>query len=376
MLGQLLNGLVNGYVDERKNVLDNQYNQDLKKLQVKAYSRKLDELERADRAKQGFLDFLSTSGIDLKSALQQPEAQSKALQAGYSLPDINKFQEPDLASQIASIQTALATGQGGLPQATGDGPRTAIPGQLELSGIKIANGKLMPDLERVKAGKEVPSPSGDAMIQYDIYGREIGRRAIGPGEKAVPAQTKGQNAVDEAFGKEYADFKASGGYADIEKQLSQLRDASTALGDKKKKLTGPLIGNLPESINKAINPDTIAVRDSIYDSAQRNLRLVLGPQFTQKEGEALLARTFDPALPQIENKKRVDRLIKQIETAAKAKQEAADYFEANGTLVGFKGKLWSSADFANNRDTGTARPTLDAFTPKSNTKAQDPLGIR
>ena len=88
-----------------------------------------------------------------------------------------------------------------------------------------------------------------------------------------------------------------------------------------------------------------AAPEAVEEVVQRNLRIVLGAQFTQKEGERLIARAFNPRLEEPENAKRVRRLITQIRTAAQQKQAASDYFEANGTLVGFKGKRPSLSDF-------------------------------
>jgi hypothetical protein len=59
----------------------------------------------------------------------------------------------------------------------------------------------------------------------------------------------------------------------------------------------------------------------------------------------LIARVYNDRLPPEENKRRVDRLITQITDAAKAKQSAADFFEKNGTLTGWDGKLYTISDF-------------------------------
>lgn len=156
-------------------------------------------------------------------------------------------------------------------------------------------------------------------------------------------QTVGQNAADQAFAKDYIEFKAAGGIADTKKQLAQLRTASKDVVAKE--LSGPVIGSLPDFMLAATNPDVMNTRDAVLEVAQRNLRLVLGAQFTQKEGEMLLGRVYNPRLPPEENQRRIDRLAKQIETAAQAKQDASNYFEKNGTLTGWQGKLYTLSDF-------------------------------
>jgi hypothetical protein len=170
-------------------------------------------------------------------------------------------------------------------------------------------------------------------------------------------ETPGRKKVDEKYAEEFVAWEASGGYADIVKQLGQLREVSKAL--ETENLTGPITGNIPDAVKQFTNPEAIAARDAVEEVVQRNLRLILGAQFTEKEGERLIARAFNPKLSEAENKKRVDRLITQIETAAKAKQESADYFRENGTLTGWGGRRYTLTDFE------------DAIEGKN-----DPLGIR
>lgn len=164
--------------------------------------------------------------------------------------------------------------------------------------------------------------------------------------KYKPAQlTTGQESVDREFGKEYAAYKASGGYSDVLKQLSQLKVASDALAVKGNSLTGKLYGLTPESIRPYTNPEAVNNQELVQEAAQRNLRIVLGAQFTEKEGNRLIERVYNPSLPPEVNKLRVDRLAEQISLAAKAKDDAMAYFEKNGTLKGWTGKIYTMSDF-------------------------------
>jgi hypothetical protein len=157
--------------------------------------------------------------------------------------------------------------------------------------------------------------------------------------------TVGQKAVDREFGKEYADYQAAGGSADVEKQLNQLRQVSTELGTKGNDYTGPIRGAIPDFARAATNPEAVNAKNQVEEVVQRNLRAVLGAQFTQVEGERLIARAYNDRLKPEQNKKRVDALTKQIEIAAKTKEDAARYFEQNGTLSGWKGRMPSLSDF-------------------------------
>lgn len=155
--------------------------------------------------------------------------------------------------------------------------------------------------------------------------------------------TPGQKKVDETFAETYAAF-VTGGATDSAKQATQLSDALTQL-QQNKKLTGPLVGIMPDTLQSFAAPEALAVKQNIQEVVQRNLRTILGAQFTAKEGDALIARAFDSSLGVSENIKRVRRLLDQINTANRDVQSAVNYYEANGTLQGFKYTVPKISDF-------------------------------
>lgn len=155
--------------------------------------------------------------------------------------------------------------------------------------------------------------------------------------------TPGQKKVDENFAETYAAF-VTGGATDTAKQVAQLSGALKEL-ETNKELTGPLIGMMPDALQSIAAPASLAVKQTIQEVVQRNLRAVLGPAFTAKEGEALIARAFDPTLGQQENVKRVRRLLEQIERANADTEAAVRFYEDNGSLQGFKYKAPRLSDF-------------------------------
>ena len=162
----------------------------------------------------------------------------------------------------------------------------------------------------------------------------------------TPLETK----VEEKSAQDLVDFTIGGGFSDVQKGLSQLDIAKQTLQQQPEgKITGKLVGAQDDTgILKYTNPTAQDTKEQVQEIAQRNLRLILGPQFTAKEGEALINRVYNPALPQSVNVKRLDLLQEQMTSAAKTKQEAVDYYNTNGTLKGFKGKLYNStSDFLN-----------------------------
>lgn len=181
-------------------------------------------------------------------------------------------------------------------------------------------------------------------------------KAIGK-QTAPPNLTPGQRAVDAAFGKEYAELVGAGGLADALKNVTQLRGAIAQLKSGTQNLTGPVVGS-PLNITRAyLNPASVDIEDRIGELVQRNLRVILGAQFTQEEGRQLIARSFNKQLDEKVNAKRLQRLLVSMEKALEAKQKAAAYFEQHGTLAGFKGQAaFSLGDFQSALDSPDAKP--------------------
>lgn len=278
--------------------------------------------------------------LGLAEALADPEIFLKSLQAGVQLP------------QPAADPNAELIGQMNNPAL-----RDFVL-ELKRAGTSSTN---------INLGNEGLSkpPPGYARTNPTEPGLE--REQGGP-------PTPGQSNMDQAFGTDAAAWVAAGGFADTQKSIAQLgeakaaldavakRDAGEKLTDDEKKLaanrqlTGPIVSKIPDFAKPLFNPAAIAVRESVEEIVQRNLRLVLGAQFTEKEGERLIARAYNENLSEKENAKRVGRLMKQLGDAARAKQEAVDYFNENGTLEGFTGKVWTLADFEPGQaDTGKGK---------------------
>jgi len=149
--------------------------------------------------------------------------------------------------------------------------------------------------------------------------------------------TGAEAAIDAAFGKEYASFVVGGGMADANKGLLQLDtvisslqnaiDTGATVG-----ITGPLVGILPDMLQDLFLPEAANTRDLVTEVVQRNLRVILGAQFTEKEGERLIARAYNANLGEEENLKRVKRLASSMRQAIDSKLAAANYFQEYGTL--------------------------------------------
>lgn len=145
--------------------------------------------------------------------------------------------------------------------------------------------------------------------------------------------TPGETKKDQTFAKEASDWEAAGGFASFAGNLDRLKGASVDLekdGD---------LGNtvMPKFMRDVFNPESSEIEENIGFVAQQSLKQILGGQFSEKEAQQLIERTYNPRLPDATNKRKIDALVKQLEAQGKAKQQAVEYFNSKGTLKGFKG---------------------------------------
>lgn len=177
-------------------------------------------------------------------------------------------------------------------------------------------------------GQELPE--GMTPSEYKQFGHLAEAKVRGQ----TLADMTGRKAADTAFGKEYSEFRAGGGSANLKKNIGLLE---SAVGDLKsgKVKTGGMTGFLGNDVQDVINPQVSIARDKIRAAIQGTLKQVLGAQFTEKEGEAIFNRAFNPRLSNEENARRVQAELDSLKEMANAKEEATKYFEEHGTLTGF-----------------------------------------
>ena len=158
--------------------------------------------------------------------------------------------------------------------------------------------------------------------------------------------------LDRQFAKTYEEDIAGGKLADSVNQLQTLEKIAKQLENPNgKNYSGPMLGMVPESVRAYTNPDSVAVQNDLANIIQRSLRPILGAQFTEKEGENLIKRAYNPQLDEATNAKRIKRLVDVSRKIAQQKMSAAQYFEQHGTLKGFKGSAnFSISDVENEID--------------------------
>ena len=167
-----------------------------------------------------------------------------------------------------------------------------------------------------------------------------------------------QMEIDKAFGVDAVEY-LGGGQAQIEANINNLKDKIRILKSGELNVSGPMVGNIPESVQSFTNPAALSFIGDIRDIVFQSLREKLGAQFTEKEGDRLVAAAFDQRLPEAENVKRLERLLKTIEGAASSKEDMIAYFRREGTLDGYEQKALTfdsifdsivQSDFSNKSD--------------------------
>jgi hypothetical protein len=145
--------------------------------------------------------------------------------------------------------------------------------------------------------------------------------------------TKGDQKVDEAFATDFNEFISTGGFGDVEKGINQIGGALSSLREGEVE-TGGITGFLEGKALSVANPKLQQIKEAVEEVVQRNLKSVLGGAFTEKEGDKLISRAFNPTLSTEFNIERLERLQKAMVDAYEMKKANAEYFQKNGTLKG------------------------------------------
>jgi hypothetical protein len=255
------------------------------------------------------------------------------------------------------------------------------------------DGSLIPNQALIDVKQRAEANPADSLLVRDEYGNLVPNEALikakaqiaGAGSTKITNEmnlprgelTPGEEAVDKNFATEVYTPFVTGGFADARKNAMQLKEARAVL-ESGANLTGPAIGLMPDVVKNFTNPESVSTKEAVEEVVQRNLREILGAQFTENEGKRLIARAYNPNLEEAENIKRLNRLITSIEDAYNAKVKAVNYFNENRTLSGYSYNIPSLEDFEKAINGGPIDGENKKKTDKStlNDKKQDPLGIR
>lgn len=209
--------------------------------------------------------------------------------------------------------------------------------------------------------------------QQSMRGDDRGR-IVEVGGSGVTVNVGGQNstfyeALDKAFAPEFIAWQNTG--ADAVKQIDTLEGVLAQL-ESGERLTGPVLGMAPDMVQTLFAPEALDARQRVEEVVQRNLRTILGAQFTEKEGERLIARAYNQSLRPEQNAARLRALVAQMRAAAQAKQAMVEYVKKNGTLYGYDGPQPSVGMFDAALDQMDARQGVSRPGTSGNVLTYDP----
>jgi len=338
--GQALAGALGAGFGGYQSSFDNTLKQMLTAQQLSEYKRKQEQRTAFEQAMG-------------RATTMQPQNIPMATGAGSQLDLLSR---PEFGGDMATQETIGAL-RGNLPTAPSVDfdklvQAISIVDPVEAAKLMVKTDSRPEALKTFEAFQKMSPDEKALFTQFKGIGKGPLVQNILGGDKLTP----GQESIDKKFADDYVAWRGGGGQ-DMTAQIAQLQPVIQAL-EAGQPITGMKVAVQPDLLLAMTNPQALQSREQVEEVVQRNLRAVLGAQFTEKEGERLIARAYNPKLPPEENAKRVRRLFLQMSTAAEQKQSMVDYFDQNGTLRGFSGKMPSVQDFYRAMEGETATLTI------------------
>jgi len=189
----------------------------------------------------------------------------------------------------------------------------------------------------------------DAETEYEKNrAAESGKQGVSFGEGPL---TTGQVATDKGFATFYKDYLSKGRGAKNVANVERLDDAKEIMKYAAK--NGIPISSVPfslvaqrPSLSAFFSPEGVMAQERVASVIQQSLKEILGGQFAEREGIALIQRGYNPALNPEENLERLLDLEAQVLQIVESEQDAVEYYENNNmSLRGYKGKRYTADDF-------------------------------
>lgn len=222
--------------------------------------------------------------------------------------------------------------------------------QVALKNAGLSDPKKTADIQNYEYYKNLPPEEQETFKMLEGKSPELAF-AIAEAQR-IARSTAGldlspfERARDEELAKELAKFEF-GGFAQVESNLDKLDKVIGQL-ESTQNLTGPVIGNVPTVLKAFTNPKAVGVEDDIRSIIFQSLRETLGAQFTEREGDRLVAASFNPLLSEEINAVRLKRLRKETARSAQARLDMLNYFKENNTLKDYTGKVFDSSNILGN----------------------------
>lgn len=209
--------------------------------------------------------------------------------------------------------------------------------------------------------------AGRRQAEMDMFTREKQKQELQKGSLTV-----GQKKLDEDYSKDYNDWTTVN-RSQATKSLAKLKNALNVLTQGAQSnfpvISGRTVGALPDLLRPTASR---VVEQDVQETAQAGLKAALGTAFTEKEGERILKTSYDKTLPETENIKKVNAIIKELEERIANQESKRAYFEQNGSLKGWKAPYYypESKPLTNTQTSPTAGGETKVINGKTYKKVQ------
>jgi len=148
--------------------------------------------------------------------------------------------------------------------------------------------------------------------------------------------TPGQKKLDTQFAAT-AESWLTKDSAQVDANIMNLEEKLSIIERGEADVSGKLIGITPEILQPFVGQTQAkAFLGDVRDIVFQSLREKLGAQFTEKEGDRLVAAAYDPSLPEEINAKRLRRLLAVVKTMKASKDGMMDVYRQTGTLKDYE----------------------------------------
>jgi hypothetical protein len=309
----------------------NNTNQQINSMNLPSFAKEEEEKKRKKAEQMMKLQNLADT-FNMVNAQKSGNAQGVAL---YS----NRMKQRQLEQQEAKAKAELKKQQDAFKANNPD--KVGMIEMNELFGFSAPSGRSSTaDIDNYNYYQSLSPEDKKVYLQLkrldeeSVEGLESAKMKGKQGGVVVPPL---QKKMDEAFANDAVEY-LSGGQAQVEANINNLKDKIRILEGGELNVSGPVVGNTPEFAQSIANPAALSFIGDIRDIVFQSLREKLGAQFTEKEGDRLVAAAFDQRLPEAENVKRLQRLLKTIEGAASSKEAMIAHYRKNKTLEGYEQK--------------------------------------
>ena len=258
-----------------------------------------------------------------------PELSSARSSGGVDIQNWNQYQQMLTDAGDDQDQIALAEQFWNSTQRSGSRPTGPI--QIENRLKELADD-----------GWELGMPYNDAQTALLQISENI------PSVLRGQMQSPGQQRLDETMVDEMQTWNSQGRFAFATK-LDKYDEILSVLDDQNN-ITGALVGTvmdhgwIPESFKALTVGQAINTLDTIRSIVYESLRDTLGAQFTEREGDRLVAAAYNQYLPEEMNRARMMRMRNQLVKTSENKNRMVRHWDTYGTFASYENPYKFSED--------------------------------